>query len=716
MSFILPRQIHRFRLTMLLAILFLTATLASISHAADTSWIDKDAVAARLADRPRLFMDHATIAKITSNDEFSKKLVESFYSATSTMTSNAPQSGFKSRPRPGAYGHVLPYLALAYKISGQPWYFDELQQRLKQLIAAKTWKEDGDLSGAWILFGMACAYDWLYDDFTPQMRKAIRDKMVWQANIFAKHIKNNDIFWVKKFYNNHCHIGSSALAATGLALYGDHPQALEYLAAARHQLNNMIAVLPKDGSWHEGVAYWSDAFIALMRHATIDQKAFGTNHLRNHPWFRHVITYRQHISLPGMKEIADFGDSPRTEKFLSSSPGLFRLASEFNSGVAQRLAKDGAFNKLSWLDLLWYDPQVEDTPVSSWAKRSAYLWDQGFYFWRSAWSSQAVFWGFKAGPPMGHTHFDKFSSITGSAHAHPDSGHLVLHAGGKHLLIDDGYVLRKRTSNHNVPLIGGIGQRGEKLSSGRWFDGQAFFKAKKTARITKVAEGDLFSYAVADLKGSYKDEAGINSLKRYFLVLYDGTGVVVDSYDLSRSREYKAIFRTPGGSIQTGSGVLKYKADSSNGFFLLPLSNSKVGTSHGKFSVAKSEQHQSNNSGLVVNVKQTGSSGKVFMVVEPIRANESAMKWKASLSGGKLRLEKASENVVLVADFAQDVTVTDGKGNKLHAVTVPAGGSRTPESTVPGNTPPASVDPIDSGPSPTPPAPTRPSPFFNFFR
>jgi hypothetical protein len=71
---------------------------------------------------------------------------------------------------------------------------------------------------------------------------------------------------------------------------------------------NIISVLPKDGSWHEGIAYWADTFIALMRLAAIDEKAFGIDHLDSHPWFRNVIGYRQHISLPGMKEIADFGD------------------------------------------------------------------------------------------------------------------------------------------------------------------------------------------------------------------------------------------------------------------------------------------------------------------------------------------------------------------------------------------------------------------------
>jgi hypothetical protein len=694
---------------LLLPLLFVISIGQASAAINDTSWIDKDAVAIRLADRPRLFIDDKTVAKILgkAGDPFTKQMIDNLYSTTASMSKSAPLSGFASKTRPGAYGHVLPFLALSYKMSGKTVYFDELKSRLQQLISASTWKEDGDLSGAWILFGMACAYDWLYDDFTPTFRKAMRDKMAWQANIFTNHIINNSIFWVKKYYNNHCHIGSSALAAAGLALYGDHPKALEYLAVSNHQLKNMLAVLPRDGSWHEGVAYWADAFIALMRHSAIDQKAFGTNHLRSQPWFRNVITYRQHISLPGMKEIADFGDTPRSEKYLSSSPGLFRLASEFNDPVAQRLAKNGVFTKFSWLDIVWFNPDLKESAESTWKQRSAYLWDQGFYFWRSAWSSQAVFWGLRAGPPMGHTHFEKFSTISGWAHVHPDVGHVVLHAGGKHLLIDDGYVLRKRTANHNVPLIGGIGQRGERLDSSRWFDGQAFFKVKKTARITKVAESGMFSYVVADLAGSYKTEAGINTLKRYYLFLYDGTGVIVDAYSLNGSKEYRALFHTAPGTISNSNGLVKYKADTNNGFFLRPLSASSVSMSHGSFSIASGEQHQSNNSGMLVNVRQNGSSGKVFMVVEPIRANESAMKWKATLTGGKLKLEKASENVVLIADFGQDVVVTDGSGKLLTAAEVPFGRS-TSGTTSPGTTTPVTSDPGTSAPGASDPGTTPP--------
>jgi hypothetical protein len=704
--------------TPLLFLVVLVSDLHAVTS--DTSWIDEDAVAIRLADRPRLFMDAQTIATIHSStgDPFSKSLVESFYSTTSAMSSSAPMSGFASKRRPGAYGHVLPNLALAYKMTGEGKYFDELKQRLEQLIKAKTWKEDGDLSGAWILFGMACAYDWLYDDFTPAFRQALRDKMAWQADIFANHILKNSKFWVNKFYNNHCHIGSSALAAAGLALYGDHPKALSYLSLANQQLKSIISVLPKDGSWHEGIAYWSDTFIALMRLAAIDEKAFGTDHHSSHPWFRNVISYRQHISLPGMKEIADFGDSPRTEKYLSASPGFFRLASKYNDGVAQRLAKKSAFHKLSWLDLVWYDPDVQESHESTWTKRSAYLGDQGFYFWRTAWNEQAVFWGLRAGPPMGMTHFEKHSSISGWAHAHPDSGHVVLHANNKHLLIDDGYVLRKRTSNHNVPLIGGIGQRGESNTS-RWFDGRDFFSVKKTAKVTKVAEGSLFSYVVTDLTGSYKINAGIDSLKRYVLFLYDGTGVIVDSYSLSGSKEYKALFHTPKGTVQNTNGQLKFKVDADTGFFLKPLSSSAVSMSHGSFSIPSSEQHQSNNSGMVLNVRQNGTSGKVFMVIEPIRWNESAMKWTASLTGGRLRLERASDKVVLNVDFAQDVTVTDGSGQILPAVEIPTMPVAAPGDTDPGVTPPGTIDPSPTAPSPTPPSPTKPGSFwgrFGFFQ
>jgi hypothetical protein len=64
--------------TPLLFLVVLVSDLHAVTS--DTSWIDEDAVAIRLADRPRLFMDAQTIATIHSSagDPFSKSLVESF--------------------------------------------------------------------------------------------------------------------------------------------------------------------------------------------------------------------------------------------------------------------------------------------------------------------------------------------------------------------------------------------------------------------------------------------------------------------------------------------------------------------------------------------------------------------------------------------------------------------------------------------------------------
>jgi hypothetical protein len=651
------------------------------------SEIDEKTIAAKLSERPRLFMDKERIQGLrATGDPFERRMVESLIASLPTLSSRAAMETFRSKDRAGQFGHILPSLALAYRLTGKEAYLHELKTRIRQLVNASTWKEDGDLSGAWILFGMACVYDWLHGELDPELRRAMRDKMAWQADIFSGHIKNDSIFWARKYYNNHCHIGSSALAAAGLALYGDHPNALEYLQVAHRQLQHLIAVLPPDGSWHEGVAYWSDTFVTLMRHAAIDQKVFGTNHLRSHPWFSNVVAYRQHIALPGMKEVADFGDSPRSEKYLSSSPGLFRLASEFDDGVAQRLAKYGAHDRISWLDLAWYDSSVKETPEPSWDARAAYLWDQGFFFWRTDWGSKAVFWGTRAGPPMGHTHFERFSSTSGWAHAHPDAGHVTLHAGGKHLLIDDGYVLRKRTSNHNVPLIDGIGQRGEN-SSGRWFDGRDFFKAKKTARIVRAAEGTLFTLIAADLTGSYKAEAGIASLWRHLLILYDGTGVVVDTYRLDGSREYRSLFHAAPGTVRRNGDLLRYEADKETWFFLKPLSGSAFSVSHGAFSIPKGEQHQSNDSGMLMSVSQSGSSGRVFIVVEPFLAGERSMKWEASLTGDVLRLENSSDKITLLVDCSRELTVRDGGGRPLPSREIPAAPPSAPKRQTSGSTP-----------------------------
>jgi hypothetical protein len=642
----------------------------------DMSSVDTHAVPSNLTQRPRILLEHEQLQKIRANQDnpFYAKALPAFYLQVASRTKSASISTYKGKRFIFEYGWVLPELATAYLISGNTSYRDEIIKRVNHLLGV-DWKE----YPADMLMGFSCVYDWLNAELPTDLKQKMLKRMSKETRTLFNHFIDEDTFWSEhnKIYGNHGISRAQALGFVGAALHGDDPMALKYSVLSHQYMRKLMEVLPADGAWHEGLMYLHGAAIGITRYAVIAQNVFGENLIETVPWFKNFPTFRRHSSFPDMVSNIDFGDSPTREGGGNSdtSSVLFKIASTLGDGRAQAMGETlvAGGKQVEALDLLWYNPDIAPVPPAQW-ERSAYLDDLGYYFWRSAWNEQAIYWAFRAGPPMGMKHFNNYFTpdwAGGWGHAHPDAGHVTLYAGGKYLIQDDGYVLKKRTSNHNVSMVGNVGQRGE---GSTWFDGRDFFKVQDTARITKAAEGALFSYVIADLAGSYKDAAGINTLLRHVLYLYDGTAVIVDTYSLSSDMPLNSLFHSPKGDARLQNGVLKYKADANRGYFLKGLGTSHVKVSHSTHSITKSEAkgQMSRSNGTLITVRGSGSSGKLFTIIEPIRFNEQEMKWRAGLDGEKLKLERPGDGVELNIDFgSSDVLVTDGQGRRVDAGEIP---------------------------------------------
>jgi hypothetical protein len=225
----------------------------------------------------------------------------------------------------------------------------------------------------------------------------------------------------------------------------------------------------------------------------------------------------------------------------------------FNDQHAQWLAEAierarGGKHGSSWLDLLWYNEEVKAESPDG-LHRTAFFENFGMFFGRTGWSDDAVWAFFKAGPYQGHRAQSRNVYVGG--HVHPDEGNFLLWAFGKWLIIEDGYVLKKRTENHNVLLFNACGQLGEGRQA---FDGRAVAESGGTSRIIYRKMELRYQYLVAEIGDMYPPQAGVRHWVRTFVLLPGGLIVLRDEVDLSHSGTVRSLIHfAPGGQLKLGN-------------------------------------------------------------------------------------------------------------------------------------------------------------------
>jgi hypothetical protein len=107
------------------------------------------------------------------------------------------------------------------------------------------------------------------------------------------------------------------------------------------------------------------------------------------------------------------------------------LAAEHHDGLAQWLAnrvddKNIDTPDAKWLGILYYDPTVQETPVSN--LPALHTFDNlGLTVSRTDWSGNESIVAFKSGPPQGHKELE-FPGYFGGGHEHPGANHFLIYA------------------------------------------------------------------------------------------------------------------------------------------------------------------------------------------------------------------------------------------------------------------------------------------------
>lgn len=153
----------------------------------------------------------------------------------------------------------LPTLAMAYLLSGDTRYKGRLWAEIESICSFPNWNPQKMLDIGNHGLPMAIAYDWLYDDWTPQQRRTIRNALVRHCiEPGLSHLRVNSAVFASDASNwNQVCNGGIGLAALAIGdEEGYEALANEVINLTCRSLPVSLQILAPDGGTHEGVTYW----------------------------------------------------------------------------------------------------------------------------------------------------------------------------------------------------------------------------------------------------------------------------------------------------------------------------------------------------------------------------------------------------------------------------------------------------------------------------
>ncbi len=511
------------------------------TEAGDVVRVPRDPIVSGLVDRhPRLFFtaDQIDGMRARASDE----VVRRFYEPPGVLKGDPPP--FVEGERNGGPFRVLPGFALSHVLSPAP---EKLDPIVSWLEMATTYPHVGaDLDAEYFMEGVALTYDWLYDDLPEDLRVALRELLCRQA----RHVY--DLSLVGKtggglsFQQNHFWFAHLSLAFAAGAVYGEAPEARQWLAWTWDRCERIFLTFSPDGGFHEGPGYWDYSMPTLYKLVDLYEQLTGLRVPSADQGLHGQAVFRFHHVLPGMAHSAPLEDSSPTigpppvhlmlwEAKRFGDPVVMGIADVLNSGPSTH-----AF------DMLWIDESVEPKRPGEVLTPAEYYPDIETVFARSSWKADATYLALVSRPLGGHFGADMCDrfEVGGTGHNHPEQGHFVIHGRGELLAHDPGYTYEKLTRNHNTILVDGQGQ---------YADGEMWPRPKPgRAQITGLmSEGDI-SIVAADPSDAYPPELGFSRFDRTVVLVGRDLVVVHDRLEADRPRAFSWLLHHIGEVHETG--------------------------------------------------------------------------------------------------------------------------------------------------------------------
>ena len=168
-------------------------------------------------------------------------------------------------------------LAFMYKVTGDKRYFDDAYQEMVDMGNWPDWSAfTSDLVTAELLQGYAAAYDWLYDDLTPEQRTTLVDIMKKQALAMYVYHYEGAIGWsFTTLTTNWNPVCNATAIMAAMAIADEEPELAEYLLEkAPPCIQNALPPYAPEGGYPEGVSYWDYGTSFLIFAVDLLENAF----------------------------------------------------------------------------------------------------------------------------------------------------------------------------------------------------------------------------------------------------------------------------------------------------------------------------------------------------------------------------------------------------------------------------------------------------------
>jgi hypothetical protein len=349
--------------------------------------------------------------------------------------------------------------AFMYRVTGERLYADRVWREVQTMLDYPDWNPAHVLDPAEMTVAAAFAYDWVYDAWTPEQRKLLREAIVNRGvkPILAIHETRSGPS--KGFVTtaaNWNSVGNGGLLSGALAVAEDEPAlAAKALSFAVPALGKPKKTFEPDGGYDEGPTYWSYGTDFYVLAASVLKSALGDDAgLLEGKAFAGSAVYRLHVQSPNGRNWM-YGDTwPISNAFfgytvLTSMYGPAPASADIREGYTKYLTEIPPEThplRLNPLGYLWLPPEQPPNAFKNAALDAFFGGTAELAMMRGAWGDpRTAHVGFKAG------HVEH-------SHNHLDSGSFVFTQAGVHWSTDLGpedYQIfgyfRKRTGS-GLPL------------------------------------------------------------------------------------------------------------------------------------------------------------------------------------------------------------------------------------------------------------------------
>ncbi|MBR3934758.1 MAG: discoidin domain-containing protein [Clostridia bacterium] len=418
-------------------------------------------------------------------------------------------------------------LSVAYYITGNMDYVNRVYAELENASKFPDWNTEHYLNTAEYITAFAVGYDWLYNLWTDEQKKAISEALYKKgltnsyANYYGIGGADNSGDWAttNTNWNLVCNGGTICGA---VALMDDYPD------IAADCISNALKGMPKaligyypSGVWTEGLGYWEFATEFLARTSESLFYSFGSDfNITKATGFEQTYEFPIHVN--GYAAYNNYNDVGETSLF--TSPTMFWLANKFNeSGVAvvRKNIMDQKNTKACAIDMIYCN--ASQLEAENTFPRDKYLSGDELVSMRTSWEDGAgTYLSFHGG----YAHVN---------HGHVDSGTFVIDMLGERIASDLGAesynhpmyfngnnrykMYRARPEGHNMVVINPDETEGISLTS--------------FSTVEKLEFKNRGVYSVLNLDDAYK--AYTSGYKRGYKLEDDRRSAVVrDEINLLR--------------------------------------------------------------------------------------------------------------------------------------------------------------------------------------